>query len=897
MSLGVGDRIGSYQITGRIGKGGMGEVYRARDLRLKREVAVKTLPSSLSAAPARIQRFLREAEVLASLNHPNIAQIYGLEGGLEAAGGSRAIVMELVEGETLADIIRRGPIPLDQTLNYAKQILSAFEYAHDRPRPVIHRDLKPANVIVTPEGVVKVLDFGLAKALTADQSESADPQTSRTATLGHTEVGVILGTAAYMSPEQAKGKPLDRRTDIWSFGVMLYEMATGERLFKGEDQAEVLAEVIKEEPSLDAVPLQLRRVIARCIRKDKNKRWYSMDDVRFALDEPEQASSASITEQATPVKASWALRGWIVAGALAACLVVLAWTHFREKPEERPLLRLDVDLGADVALPLPVRNASAIAISPDGTRIVYCVQPIDPSAASTLYVRKLDQAKATELVKGEDPVFSPDGQWIAFENTTSDQLSKIPVDGGAVVPVTSLTPRGSGVSWGEGAGFIVAQPLKGLLRIGPAGGNPETVTEPSAGETLSYPQVLPGDKAVLFVTQAGGVDDDGKTIEVVTLADHRRKVLIRGGTSPRYLPTGDLIYTNKSTLFAVPFDLDKLEVRGAAVPLVSDIASGLGGVGQFDVSRTGTLIYRKAGETAGLNSTIQWIDPSGKKQPLLARPGSYVGLRFSPDGKRLALQMIENGQQNIWVYDIQRDTMTRLTSGGYNDLPEWSPDGRYVAFAGGAGGLYFTRSDGAIQPQALLRGSPLPFPSSFSPDGKRLAYTVNAGSGEIWTVPLEEQSGQLKAGQPELFLKGNVAARFSPDGRWLAYISTEPGRNEIFVRAFPPPSSGQGWQWQISNNGANGPPWWARNGHELYYAHGDQLMAVSYTAKGDSFVAEKPRVWIPNLGGMEVDVAPDGKRVAVATPVKSTEASQQEHEIVMIENFFDEVRRRVPQVK
>jgi serine/threonine-protein kinase len=898
MSLRTGDRIGNYEITAPIGKGGMGEVYRARDLRLKREVAIKTLPSSLSVDPPRIQRFLREAELLASLNHPNIAQIHGLE----EAEGTRAIVMELVEGETFAEMIKRGPIPLDQTLNYAKQILSAFEYAHDRPSPVIHRDLKPANVIVTPEGVVKVLDFGLAKALTEDRMEGTDPQMSPTLTLGQTAAGVILGTAAYMSPEQAKGKPLDRRTDIWSFGVMLYEMATGRRLFQGEDQTEVLAGVIKEEPSLEAAPAPLRHVIARCIRKDKSKRWYSMEDIRFALDEPEQAILMSVTSPAAAKSTSAATR-WIVASVLAAGLAVLAvpaWTHFREKPEERPLLRVDFDLGEDVFLPLPVGGASDIAISPDGTRIVYTS---DPSAAvPTLYVRKLDQAKATVLAQGGDPVFSPDGQWIAFDNT-SRQPSKISVDGGAVVPVTSLNRYGAGVGWGERAGFIMPGRGKGLLRIGTDGSDPEALTELSQGEAVhSYPKVLPGDKAVLFVTQTGRSGDDSKMIEVVTLANRRRKILVRGGTSPHYLPTGHLIYTNKSTLFAVPFDLDKLEVRGTPVPLVSDVASSITGVGQFDVSGTGTLIYRKSGELADQNTTIQWVDPSGKKQPLLAKPAPYAQLRFSPDGKKLALAIAGEEQAGLWVYDIQRDTMTRLTSGGRDRFPEWSPDGKYIAFSNSTGGVYFTRSDGAIQPQALVPEQATLNPSSFSPNGKRLSYTKASPTAQDWMVPLEEEGGQLKAGQPEPFLKSellNAGGRFSQDGRWLAYFSTQSGTYEIYVRAFPAPASGQGGKWQISNNGARNQPWWAHNGHELYYQQLDQVMAVSYSVKGDAFVAEKPRVWIPKLTGSNIaagaiDVAPDDKRVAVVAPVESTEAPKQEHVIVMLLNFFDEVRRRVP---
>jgi len=463
--------------------------------------------------------------------------------------------------------------------------------------------------------------------------------------------------------------------------------------------------------------------------------------------------------------------------------------------------------------------------------------------------------------------------------------------------VTTVNMAGFGIGWSEGAGFIVSQRGKGLVRIGLAGGNPQTLTEPPPGEVHTYPQVLPGDKAVLFVSQTGIVDTDRMSIEVVTLGDQRRKVLVRGGTSPHYLPTGHLIYTNKSTLFAVPFDLDKLEVRGSAVPLVSDIAARENGVGQLDVSATGTLIYRKAGESPVVNSIIQWVEPSGKKQPLVSKPGAYTGLRFSPDGKKLALQIAEGERKDVWVYDIQRESMTRLTSDALDHIPEWSPDGRHIAFGSSTGGIYVTRSDGAIQPQPLLPGKALQFPDSFSQDGKRLAYTELTASLQIWTVPLEEQGGQLKAGQPEQFLKSqsiNAAARFSPDGHWLAYASSESGKVEVYVRPYPPTASGQGGKWQISNGGATSAPMWAHNGREIYYQQGDQILAVSYTANGDAFVAEKPRVWISKLGGTVADVAPDDKRVAVITPVESTEAPKQDHEIVMLLNFFDEVRRRVP---
>jgi serine/threonine-protein kinase len=425
---------------------------------------------------------------------------------------------------------------------------------------------------------------------------------------------------------------------------------------------------------------------------------------------------------------------------------------------------------------------------------------------------------------------------------------------------------------------------------------------------LAYPQLLPGGTAILFVADTA-LDEDKLTIEVLTLADHRRKIVARGGASPRYLATsggsGHLVYVNKARLFAIPFDLDKLETRGTAVPVLDDVAywSQLG-TGQFDFSRTGTLVYRRSsGGASVIMTTLHWVDPTGKKEVLLGKPGVYANPSLSPDGKRVALTIGEGVSSDVWVYDPQRDAMTRLTFSGasFYDYPTWTPDGKYVVLGRLAGGgIFQTRADGAGQPQALTQSKSLQYPMSFTPDGKRLAYFETGGAGanyQIWTAPLEEQGGQLKAGKPEQFLKSSFSdagPAFSPDGRWLAYVSNESGRYEVYVRAFPPPLSGQGGKWQISNGGVDAVPRWSRNGHELLYQSGDRIMAVSYTVKGDTFVPEKPRVWIAKLGGTQWDLAPDGKRVATLTPVESAEAPKQEHEVVFLENFFDELRRRVP---
>ena len=882
--------IAHYRISGKLGEGGMGTVYRATDTKLGREVAIKVLPASFAEDADRIARFTREAKVLASLNHPNIAQIYGLE--------ERALVMELVPGETL-----KPPLPLETALNYARQIAEAIEAAHEKG--IVHRDLKPANIVVTPEAVVKVLDFGLAAVAPGSPSAASDPLSSPTITRRATEAAMIMGTAAYMSPEQASGKPVDKRADIWSFGVVLWELLTGHRLFEGETISHTLAEVLRGPIDFDNLPREtpaaIRVLLRRCLERNPKNRLRDIGEARIAIEAAlagETLLPAGAPEP--PAKARATKLPSAVVAVLVVALGIALWAPWRAlKPVDRPLVRLDVDLGADVSLPSTIRGCN-VAISPDGTRLAYA-----SGTPTKLFTRRLDQSKATELRGTEDasgPFFSPDGQWIAFVGI--GRLNKISVEGGAVVPLGDIANAlFAGASWGEDGSILVSESYtKGLLRIPAGGGPPATLAGLGSGElALARPQLLPGGKAILF--SAHTVPDVDKfTIEVLTLADGHRKIVARGGQSPRYLPTsggaGHLVYVNKATLFAVPFDPDKLETRGTAVPVLDDVADEPWfSAGQFDFSRTGTLVYRRAGGDAARMRTVEWVDPTGKKEPLLAKPGHYNYLSISPDAKRVALLITEGGSQDVWVYDPQRDAMTRLTSGGaFYSYPRWSPDGQYVVFGSHGNGIFQARADGASQPQALIQGKTAQFPWSFTPDGTRLAYDdLGVENWQIWTVPLEDRGGQLKAGKPEQLKSrfSDLNPSFSPDGRWLAYESNESGNDEVYVRAFPPPPSGLGGKWQISNGGGG---WvhWSPNGHELVYQSGDQMMAVSYTAKGDTFVAEKPRVWIAKLGGRAWDLAPDGKRVAVLTPVESAEASKQEHEVVFIENFFDELRRRVP---
>jgi len=872
----------------------MGEVYRAKDTKLDRDVAIKIVPESFAHDPERIARFEREAKVLAALNHPNIAQIYGLE--------ERALVMELVEGPTLAERIAKGALPLEEALGIAKQIAEALEAAHEKG--ITHRDLKPANVKVTPEGTVKVLDFGLATAAKASTADG-NPSDSPTLTLdyGATRTGMILGTAAYMSPEQAVGKPVDRRGDIWSFGVVLFEMLTGRRLFEGETISHVLADVIKGEIDLSKLPSStpnaIRDLLKRCLDRDLKNRLQWIGEARIVIDHSGKEPQATATTTKVPQRR---ILPWAVAAGLAMVSIGLGALLWRApQPVEqplKPLVRLDVDLGPDVSLG---SQGTDVILSPDGTRLAYVSQ-------NRLFTRRLDQPKAIELAGAEGafaPFFSPDGQWVAF--FAQGKLKKTSVEGGTPITVCNA-PNAQGGSWGEDGNIVAALAgNSGLSRVASFGGTPAPLTELGQGEiTHRSPQVLPGGKAVLFTANRVAATFDGADIEVISLADRRTKTLVRGGTSGRYLPSGRLVYINNGTLFAVQFAPDQMEVRGTPTPLLEQVAySSSNGFAQFDFSRSGTLVYRQ-GLGGGGMVTIQWLEGGHKIQSLLAKPGYYMRPRVSPDGQLLAMDIAEGSDSDVWVYDWQRDTMTRLTFGGGKGFvePVWSPDGRYIVGKTNEGSMAWIRADGAGKPQSLTESKSPQFPWSFSPDGKRLAYqgTSAANQIEVWTLPVESNGFGLRAGKPEPFLQSPFEERqpaFSPDGRWLAYASNESGVFQVYVRAFPD----KGGKWQFSNTGGAFPEW-ARNGRELFFRTLDnRIMVANYTVKGDSFVADKPRVWsekqladfgpyVPNY-----DLAPDGKRIAALLRVEAPETQKVQNHVIFLENFFDELRRRVPASK
>jgi serine/threonine-protein kinase len=865
--------IAHYRITSKLGEGGMGEVWRATDTKLNRDVAIKILPDVFAQDADRMARFTREAQVLASLNHPNIATIYGVE--------ERALVMELVEGETLP-----GPLPIETALDYARQIADALEAAHEKG--IIHRDLKPANIKVTRDGRVKVLDFGLAKAMSNDAAP-ADPHSSPTLTMRATLAGVILGTAGYMSPEQARGQDVDRRADIWAFGVVLYEMLTGRPLFAGPTISDILATVLKTEPDLSRITESVRPIVERCLRKDPRRRWQAIGDVRLALEEGVAAPPA-----AGPRRSSWLLPA-ALAVALAASGVGW-WSAARRG--DHPLTRLSVDLGPQAVTGL---NLTA-AISPDGRRLVFAGR--GPDGTQQLATRLLEQAQPTLLPGTEgasDPFFSPDGEWIGF--FAVGQIKKIPVLGGAPVTICGANFR-YGASWGEDGNVIMSVSAQApLYRVPAAGGPHRVLTKFGPGElTHRWPQVLPGARAVLFTASPSLNAMDNANIEAMSFQTGEVKVVQHGGYFGRYLPSGHLVYIHQGALVGVKFDPEKLQTIGSPVPVLEDVAANpVTGGGQFDFTSAsagpGTLIFA-AGKNAAKAWQLAWLDSSGKVQPVFTGAGAYAHPRVSPDGRRLAF--IDNG--DIYIHDLERDTTNRLTFSGHTNSPVWAPDGKHLIFqsASNRSLIHWARSDGSADPQVLLERANSSTPWSLSRDGRLLYFERDPETGiDLWVLPLNLADPEHpQPGKPEVFLRtpaDESLPKFSPDGHWIAYRSNESGHAEIYVQPYPAASGGK---WQVSTGDGNYAVW-SNNGRELFYEREDnRIMVVDYTVDGATFVPGKPRLWSDKqlfyTGTMNFDLAPDGKRFAVLAPVDDARPDKGTVHVVFLLNFFDELRRRLP---
>jgi len=869
MPLVPGTHLGPYEILGPLGAGGMGEVYRARDPRMGREVAIKVSAERFS------DRFDREVRAIAALNHPNICHIYDV--------GPNYLVMELVEGATLAERIDARAIPLEEALRIARQIGDALEAAHEKG--IVHRDLKPANIKLQLDGGVKVLDFGLAK-IAGHVAAAGNPEESPTVAMGGTIVGQIVGTAAYMAPEQARGKIVDKRADIWAFGVVLYEMLTGRRMFEGESISDVLAGVLTQEPDLTRVPITTHRLLKSCLEKDPKRRLRDIADAWRLL---EDAPPAPAAQSSTPWK--------LAAAALVLLLVVALWAPWRSamRPAESPSTRVDLDLGPDVSF--GSNTGPAVVLSPDGSRMVFVSRGAD--GVARLFTRRLDQSQAVALPGTEGAIsqfFSPDGQWLGF--FAQGKLKKMRVDGGTPVSLCDA-PAPRGASWGDDGNIVAELDQQAGLSLIPAeGGRPEALTDldMAKGETTHrWPHMLPGSKAALFISSVAYGQYDEADIEAVTLKDRRiRMVLPHGGAFPRYLPNGYLVYVSKGTAFAAPFDPDRLEVTGSAVRLWEVGGNPNLGFGQLDFSRSGILAYRTGGAEA-LRS-FHWLDAAGTTEPVGLEPAYYVMPRLSPNGRRLAYALSQGWSQEIWTYDLERAIKTRLTT-GHNAYPVWTPDGRFLVFEG-VGGMSWTRADGTGQLQTLVQSKSVQLPFSFSPDATRLAYSQQTpgSEGEIRIAAVDGRSNQLVFGDSQVFLKtvvGLTYPAFSPDAHWLAYANAVGGQYEVFVRAFPD----NGSQVQISNAGGISPIW-SPNRHELFFRTVDQrIMVAGYSVQGNSFVPDKPRVWssrtLANTGfAINFDVAPDGKRILAMLPAQSSEPREAQSHVILLMNSFDDVRRR-----
>jgi len=915
MTLAIGTRLGPFELIGSLGAGGMGEVYRALDTKLNREVALKVLPDHL-LDPDRLARFTREAQVVASLNHPNIAAIYGLED----SGAKPALVLELVEGPTLADRIAQEPLPVDEAVAYARQIADALDAAHEQG--IVHRDLKPANVKLRPDGTVKVLDFGLAKLAESPANTghyATEPTLSPTIT-AMTGMGVILGTAAYMAPEQAAGKQVDKRADIWAFGVVLWEMLTGERLFgSSESTSHVLADVLRAPIDFDRVPAgPLRDLLRRCLDRDVKTRLRDIGEARVVLSRP---LVSPIVSEKGPARSRVPM-GWAALTALLAVSTGIAlWAPWRAEPE-RQLVRFNHDLGDDISL-LPTTLGLNVIISPDGTRLMYIASV--GGGPIRLYVRRLedDESKRLEL-PGTDNVtgaaFSPDSRSIAF--VVGTRVYRTSVEGGAALRLAEV-PGGTRnqVAWGEGDIILVSGIQSGLVRVPSSPGRATPLTKLVGDEAIhTAPEVLPGAKTVLFIS---GSPRDVTPIEAIPAVGGMRKVIIPNGLSPQYIPTGHLLYTLNNTLFAVRFNPETLQPSGDPVPLVDDVKttpSGLIAVSGFSVADNGTLVYRR-GTAAQMApgrdapSMIEWIT-GGKRTPLLAAAAlsAITDPLLSPDSAQLAFVVLGTSGRDVAVYDPRRDSAPRRLSfdGGSID-PVWiGKEGRYVAFlkqgsfasaVGITGGLRWRRIDGG-EAQPVLPDVQAVETGSFSSAAGRLAFVAaEKGGGDqttrrsIFTVSVTEDGGQLKFGTPERFSPqqfNEFDPHYSPDGKWIAFVTNRSGQDAVYVRAATVPAGGVRYEREISSGVVGNHPRWSA-GNELLYQSGDQIIAVPYTVQGDTLVPDKPSVRVDKLGSTRWDVAPDG-RIAVISPVTKPDdakAPPSEHTVVFLQNLFDEVRRKV----
>jgi len=940
MSQMINQTIAHYKITSKLGQGGMGEVYRATDTKLDRDVAIKVLPQSFADDPVHVARFAREAKVLASLNHPNIAVLHGIE----ESGGAHALIMELVEGETLGQRLKRDPMTVTEAIECCKQIAEALEAAHEKG--IIHRDLKPENVKIDPEGRVKVLDFGLAKAVT-DPGSSANQDDSPTLIYTATLPGQLLGTAPYMSPEQARAKPVDKRSDIWSFGCVLFECLTGKRMFQGEDVTETLATIIKGEPDWAALPVDtpptIHLLVRKCLAKDRKRRLRDIGDARIdieqALGDPSSSfirlSEGAILETTSRrsglrlKSACLVLFATLVVAAVAVFVTdFIGWSVWPPQVEaSADVIRFRLDLvpnrhlsgGIELekdsfGLQRPSRRS--FALSPNGRYLVYAASD---GETTRLYRRPMNQDQAT-LIPGTDgglmPFFSPDSRSVGFVvggigTPTAVELKRVPVDGGEV---RTIAASGSGPvilaasSWTEDDTILVTA-QDGIYVVPATGGSLARLTqvEPAKGEQLhGYAQMLPAGRAVLFNVRTEGQVPSDWTIVVQSLEGGERQTVAVGGSDPRYLSSGHIVFAQSGALIAVPFDVDRLEVTGTPAVVMEDVMHGERGANsilnfgaaQFSVSNTGSLTYVPGGIYPVDSTSLVWVNRHGEAAPLPLPPARYMWPRFSPDGTRLSYGIGHPGDLQLWVYDLELELPQALTSTGTNTEPVWSPDGTRLVFdRGDALGLFSISADGSGSPELVgkdLAGMRRPSPSAWSTDNV-LAFLHHPDPGEpfgMWTLRMDGES------QPEPFVAtSSLWPDFSPDGHWIAYVAA--ADDEVYVRPFPAGAQVT----RVSPDGGSQPVW-SPDGRQLFYTKmnpeplPDQVMVVDVVTE-TTFRPSPPRLlfegsYTSTIPIRSFDISPDGDRFVMIKPVLAE--PQPVTEIRVVQNWFTELNEKCPPV-
>jgi len=888
----IGKTLGNFECTALLGKGGMGEVYKAKDQKLGRDVAIKVLPEEFARDSERVARFQREAKLLASLNHPNIAAIYGLE----ESDGTNFLVMELVEGNTLDDRIKSGSIPVEEALKLALQITEALEAAHEKG--VIHRDLKPANIKVTPDGKVKVLDFGLAKAFAGEQADlnlSNSPTLSQAATMQ----GVILGTAAYMSPEQAKGKTVDKRTDIWAFGAVLFEMLTGKAAFQGDEVSEILASVIKGDTNLDILPSNIhqrvREVISRCLQKELRKRYPDIANARYEVEQVLADPGGVFVQSVTATKPKTKVRvsiPWVVATSILCLIIagVASWL-FKPVPPPEPAIHYEYFLPEDQEFTGPVFG-KCLTVSPDGTKIVY-------AANGQLYLKKSNELTANPI-RGSDenptfPCFSPDGQWVVYLSLRDNQFKRISINGGSSVKLYEGLNLSTPIWAAED--MIVFGGRGRITLFSPNNGTTEEIIKGEEDDWLVYPQILPGGKSVLYSIESDR--NKGFQFAVQSLDAEKPKFRLPGGPA-RYLPTGHIVYGSENTLTAIRFDPDTLETIGGEVPLIEDVYR-LSPIRTTHVaiSDSGTLVYIPGRMGTAAMGTLVWVDREGTEESIDEEPRIYDTSKISPDGTQVAFTITVDGNDDVYIYDLVRKTTPRRLTRheAFDAVPIWTNDCKRIIFSSAREGrnsifLKAASGTGDAEQIAQIDDSDI-WPMSLSKDGKTLFFQqMILGNGNIGMLPMDGDR------TPELLLQEEYQERFpqiSPQEDWLAYHTNESGQYEVYIHSFPDMDGGR--KKQVSVDGGRNPIWSPLDGKELFYLNlSDELMVVSVETDPDLKLGDPQRLFDTRqyLGW---DIHPGGKRFLMIKAVEAMEADSARgnpRKIILITNWFEELKEMVP---